>query len=152
VDLGAPSAAAGNSMDFDLDLGSPAASTPAAPAFAAEPAAAAPMDFDFDLGSLPAVEAAPAAPALDLSAISLDLGAPEPSSPASVSVFEAPAAEASLAPEGDDAETATKLELAFAYEEMGDKEGARELLQEVLSEGSPAQQDAARQKLASLEA
>jgi pilus assembly protein FimV len=40
----------------------------------------------------------------------------------------------------------------LAYEEMGDKEGARELLQEVVSEGSPAQQKTARQKLATLEA
>jgi len=40
--------------------------------------------------------------------------------------------------EGDDArwqEVATKLDLAKAYEEMGDLEGARELLQEVLGEG-----------------
>jgi pilus assembly protein FimV len=50
----------------------------------------------------------------------------------------------------DNAEVATKLELALAYEEMGDKEGARELYQEALMEGSSAQQDIARAKLASL--
>jgi pilus assembly protein FimV len=33
-------------------------------------------------------------------------------------------------------EVNTKLDLAKAYEEMGDLEGARELLQEVLGEGS----------------
>jgi len=32
-------------------------------------------------------------------------------------------------------EVNTKLDLAKAYEEMGDLEGARELLQEVVSEG-----------------
>ncbi len=32
-------------------------------------------------------------------------------------------------------EVNTKLDLAKAYEEMGDLEGARELLQEVLGEG-----------------
>ncbi len=49
--------------------------------------------------------------------------------------------------EGDDArwqEVATKLDLAKAYEEMGDLEGARELLQEVLGEGNAEQQDVAR--------
>ena len=39
--------------------------------------------------------------------------------------------------EGDEA--ATKLDLARAYMEMGDPEGARELLQEVVSEGNEAQ-------------
>ena len=47
-------------------------------------------------------------------------------------------------------DVATKLELAQAYEEMGDKEGARELLQEVLNEGNAAQQETARNKLAQL--
>jgi len=48
--------------------------------------------------------------------------------------------------ESDDAlqEVATKLDLAKAYQEMGDLEGARELLQEVLGEGSAEQQDKAR--------
>jgi pilus assembly protein FimV len=32
-------------------------------------------------------------------------------------------------------EVATKLELARAYEEMGDKDGARELVEEVLARG-----------------
>lgn len=40
-------------------------------------------------------------------------------------------------------EVATKLDLAKAYEEMGDLEGARELLQEVLKEGDAAQQEKA---------
>jgi pilus assembly protein FimV len=49
--------------------------------------------------------------------------------------------------DADDPEVATKLELAQAYEEMGDREGARELLNEVLSEGSAAQQATARSRL-----
>lgn len=48
------------------------------------------------------------------------------------------------------AEVDTKLELANAYEEMGDLDGARELLQEVLNEGNAAQQAQARNKLAQL--
>lgn len=47
-------------------------------------------------------------------------------------------------------DVATKLELAQAYEEMGDKEGARELLQEVLHEGGSRQQQMARDRLAAL--
>ena len=45
---------------------------------------------------------------------------------------------------------ATKIELAQAYEEMGDKEGAKELLQEVLNEGSSSQRDLAKARLAKL--
>ena len=47
----------------------------------------------------------------------------------------------------DNAEAATKLELALAYEEMGDRDGARELLAEVLKEGSATQQAAAQARL-----
>lgn len=47
-------------------------------------------------------------------------------------------------------EVETKLELARAYEEMGDKEGARELLQEVLKEGGLEQQGRAQELLARL--
>jgi pilus assembly protein FimV len=47
-------------------------------------------------------------------------------------------------------EVATKLDLAKAYEEMGDRDGARELLNEVLKEGDAAQQQQARQMLEAL--
>lgn len=47
-------------------------------------------------------------------------------------------------------EVDTKLELASAYEEMGDKDGARELLQEVLKEGNATQKATARSKLEQL--
>ncbi len=47
-------------------------------------------------------------------------------------------------------EVTTKLDLAKAYEDMGDLEGARELLQEVLKEGSPAQREKAQGLLAKL--
>ena len=41
-------------------------------------------------------------------------------------------------------EVATKLDLAKAYEEMGDKDGARDLLNEVLQEGDAAQKQQAQ--------
>lgn len=47
-------------------------------------------------------------------------------------------------------EVATKLELARAYEEMGDKDGARELVEEVLKEGNGRQKDEAQAILARL--
>lgn len=96
------------------------------------------LDFNFKLdeanNAAPAGEsAAPAAPPLDLSGINLDLSAPP-------------------AEEGTEeiSEVATKIELAKAYEEMGDKEGARELLDEVLKEGNASEQQRAREMLSRL--
>ena len=129
------------------DAAAPAAEAPAVPA-AADPNV---IEFNFDLASATtaaepaAPEAAPAgeAPALDLGGISLDLDAPKDAAP------EAPAAAAAPAAD-DNPEVATKLELAAAYEEMGDRDGARELYQEALNEGGEAQKEVARAKLASL--
>ncbi len=47
-------------------------------------------------------------------------------------------------------ETATKLDLARAYVDMGDAEGARDILDEVIAEGNPAQQEQARELIAEL--
>lgn len=49
---------------------------------------------------------------------------------------------------GDTDENATKLDLAKAYIDMGDSEGARDILQEVMSEGNQQQQQEAKQLLA----
>jgi pilus assembly protein FimV len=78
------------------------------------------------------------APAMDLSAIGLDL---EPVPPAAT-----PAAPDAIKWQ----EMATKLDLASAYEEIGDKEGARELLDEVVKGGDVEQQQKARAMLAKL--
>lgn len=48
------------------------------------------------------------------------------------------------------AEVGTKLDLARAYVDMGDPEGARSILKEVLTEGDEAQQEEARKLLESL--
>ncbi|OAN23074.1 Motility protein FimV [Pseudomonas oryzihabitans] len=50
---------------------------------------------------------------------------------------------------GED-ETATKLDLARAYIDMGDPEGARDILDEVLAEGNAGQQQEAREIIAQL--
>jgi pilus assembly protein FimV len=47
-------------------------------------------------------------------------------------------------------DAATKLDLAKAYQEMGDVEGAREILQEVLHEGDDQQKAEAKTLLAKL--
>ena len=49
-------------------------------------------------------------------------------------------------------DAATKLDLARAYQEMGDLEGAREILQEVLHEGDPDQKKEAQTLLDKLRA
>ena len=53
---------------------------------------------------------------------------------------------------GPDEETATKLELAYAYQKMGDSDGAKEILQEVIAEGNESQIAEARRLLESLQA
>jgi pilus assembly protein FimV len=129
ADTSAPQepATGGNAIDFDI--ASPSVATPAA--FAETKSEEPALDFNFDLGD--AGSTSEQAPPLDLSSISLDLDSPAPASASDES-----------------SEVATKLELAQAYEEMGDREGARELLQEVLAEGSQAQQELAKSKLAQL--
>lgn len=151
----AEAAPAGNEISFDLDLGSgPGAVETPVPAVVEAPAVSTgALDFDLDLGSAEPAPSVPAAavPALELPDISLDLEVPASSAGAAVDLslpeLAAPAAVASAAGGTDNPEAATKLELAQAYEEMGDREGARELLNEVLGEGSPAQQEQARARL-----
>jgi len=78
-------------------------------------------------------------PEFDIGSINLDLAA-EPAeatvAPAEVpAIAEAPSADVA-SHDAQWEEVNTKLDLAKAYEEMGDLEGARELLQEVVGEGS----------------
>ncbi|MFN3984401.1 MAG: FimV/HubP family polar landmark protein [Rhodocyclaceae bacterium] len=107
------------------------------------------LDFDFDLDS--AKPAAEEVPALDLSNIDLDLELPEPGE-APAATLDLPETEPPAADAGPDAgqEADTKLDLARAYEEMGDKEGARELIEEVIREGAPEQVARAKAMLSQL--
>ena len=100
------------------------------------------VDFDFDLGSsAPAPAAAPAAaPAPADNSVDFDFG--------SISL-DLPAA-AGAAPAAPTDDVATKLDLAKAYQEMGDKDGAKELLKEVVAEGSAAQKAEAQKLLAAI--
>ncbi|NYE58895.1 pilus assembly protein FimV [Duganella sp. 1224] len=164
----APSAPADDmSMDFGLDLPSPApapaepAPAPAAndltavdpldldlagfdipevPAFTEPPKDATPQDFETALdlpGDVETITPAPApgAQEFDLSSIDLDLG-----SFADDTATATAAAPASSEPlSALHMEMDTKLDLAVAYQEIGDKEGARELLDEVLRGGNDEQ-------------
>ena len=47
-------------------------------------------------------------------------------------------------------EVATKLDLAQAYIDMGDNDGARDILNEVVTEGDDGQKSEAREMLARL--
>ena len=108
---------------FDLD-------EPVAPAAAPVAAAAPSVDSLFDDAQAPAAppENIPPAQEFDLSGIDLDLN-------------DGKAASAGV----DDPLSAihmemdTKLDLAIAYQEIGDKEGARELIDEVIKGGSEEQ-------------
>lgn len=130
-----PDPSAGGGLDFDLGLPEP---KPAAPA-AADVSGGLAFDLNLDMdGDKGADKPTQPAASMDLSSISLDLGG-------STDVA-APGA-------GSDPkwqEVATKLDLAKAYEEMGDKDGARELLNEVMKDGDAAQQGQARQLLSKL--
>ncbi len=148
-------------MDFDLDLGSPVdIETPetidvsladigispdlpmterlAEDASAGGGIADLKLDFDLELEQEPA--AAPGAEYLAAQPFAGEMASQE--QPAAVAPLGKP----------DNPEVATKLELAQAYEEMGDLDGARELLNEVVNEGSDAQQAEARAKLDQLSA
>ena len=134
-------------LDFDLDLGGPEEKKPGPAAATKRPDEPSGLDFNLDLEDKkseappppPQPVAAAAAP-IDLGEISLDLGGP--SEEAVV------AAQGSGDPKWQ--EVATKLDLAKAYEEMGDKDGARELLNEVMKDGDHAQKGQAQQLLAKL--
>jgi pilus assembly protein FimV len=136
----APAEDAGMSIDFDLGTTETAPATPApAPEPAAAPAAEMGLTLDFDLGGTSEVKPAEEKPPdFDLSAISLDLGTTPD------------AAAGAPAPDAHWQEVATKLDLAKAYEEMGDKDGARELLNEVMNEGDAAQKQKAKTLLEAL--
>lgn len=123
--------------DLDLDIPTLKEEPEAEAPKAAEPAPAKETsDLDFDLSgfdlSVPeeTVSKAPAASSMDFSGLDLNLG--------------------DAGEEDEFDEVATKLDLARAYLEMGDKEGAREILQEVVNEGNDKQKSDAQGIIASL--
>jgi pilus assembly protein FimV len=107
------------------------------------------LDFDFDLETPAAAAAQPEPealmPDLDLSGLDLEIGGE-----AGMGSALEEATTLAGAPGESWEEASTKLDLARAYVEMGDKEGAREILEEVMQEGGPEQQADAKKLLATL--
>jgi len=147
IDLPAaePSAPSSNAIDFNFDIDKLSPAEPAAAPASATAASAGDGGLDFDIGTLSihaggATEPSTSAtPSIDLSGISLDLGATTSPSASSTGKNE------------KWYEVQTKFDLAKAYQEMGDKDGAREILKEVIAEGDTEQKAAAQAVLASLE-
>ena len=122
-----------------------------------------PDEFDLSLADEPAEENRASANLTseleqveaELDDLSRDLADPleQPSAPVAVADPVAPTDE-SVDEDfnffADTDETTTKLDLARAYIDMGDAEGARDILDEVMSEGSDNQQQEARAMLAKL--
>ena len=108
--------------------------------------------LDFDLGEdepSQAVATAPAErPLINFDGISLDLEPAENTPAPQPLQADVPASQAATETVWQEVEI--KLDLAKAYLEMTDRAGARELLQEVLSEGDAAQQQRAQALLDSL--
>ena len=145
------------SAGVDFDLASESAAITPAPAAATAAPAAESSGFDFDLSALslddPADDTkvhAASSPAqiadsvaadsgLSLSDLSLDLASPSDAG-----------GSAGDASHGGTNAATTKLELAKAYIEIGDQDGAKEILAEVAREGNPAQQEEAKKILAGI--
>ncbi len=150
--------------DFDFDLGVTPPATPTTKASVPEPAA---ESFDFNLIDDTSKRAATPASKQDLS-FDFDLDTSVASSKANEISFDLPSLDLgtdisapSLEPTtqqmaavkdeflGDDA-VATKIDLARAYLDMGDADGARSMLEEVVAEGSDAQKAEAKKLLSEI--
>jgi pilus assembly protein FimV len=152
-------------MDFGLDEPRPAARDNPAPDLAFDlddtpSAAVAPLSLDDDPFALPALDGLPAAtpapvasaayaphdmiePQLETPGFDLDLADLAVPPPLEAHDLDTGADEGTAAPGGElspaHMEMETKLDLAVAYQEIGDKEGARELLDEVIKGGTGEQ-------------
>jgi pilus assembly protein FimV len=147
-------------LDLDLDLGDPRSGVVTAPAAldatqvmpARAPDKAA-MSLDFSVPDVPELQAKPQPrhtepSAFDLSDISLDLDMPAASpasAPASgLGAADLPSLDADVDP------LARKLELAEEFRQIGDTDGARDLLHEVVAKSSGAVKSRAQSMLADL--
>lgn len=131
-------------LDFSLDEAPPRAAAPAASTMPAPIATAPDNSLAFEAPPLPQLSPEPApapasAPAgdnmmnFDLGALSLDLGTPS----------EQPG-------NGNEDPLATKLALADEFKAIGDKDGARALIEEIIAEASGDMRARAQKALAQL--
>lgn len=144
-------------FDFDLDSGDTTTKTEVATSNEKVTADAVDEedevsfdDVDFDIDDVEILDEEPAAPALaddtdnldDLDFLSAEPETPARTKPAAV--------DDDLDFLTIDDEAATKLDLAYAYKKMGDLEGAREILEEVVKEGNDEQIKEAKSLLESM--
>jgi pilus assembly protein FimV len=153
ADIGAQEQPAAPLPDFTLEV--PAAGSSAQTDVALEPSASARdsnvIDFHIELPTQESVTVASAPPpapradaGLDFKIEGLDLAMEgEPKTLPSGAVREEEK-------NGHWYDVQTKFDLAKAYQEMGDRDGAREILQEVIKEGDGEQQTQAKKLLESL--
>ncbi|WP_425914399.1 FimV/HubP family polar landmark protein [Pseudomonas sp. GWSMS-1] len=165
LDLDAPAKPeAAAEDDFLLSLDDEPSAAPTEPSFdlpAEEVGGDFDLSADFDLSLSDEAPSQPSndsfAAQLDEVSAELDLLSDDLEQPTDLDV-PVSAASASAALDNDDDfdflsgtdETATKLDLARAYIDMGDTEGARDILDEVISEGNDGQQQEARELIANL--
>lgn len=127
--------AVADELDMDALLNPAPAAAPAAPLPPPEPDNSHMLDFDFNLDSVAATDAGEPEPAVAepdaLETFDFDMSSLE--APAATP---APAAEAvsTAGLDVSDDPLSTKLDLARVYLDMGDKEGAREVLEELVKE------------------
>jgi pilus assembly protein FimV len=143
-------------LDMDLDVGG---APPASPASLTMTGTSSVVQIDptfkLDLGGdttvVPGVEAAAAAPAIpDIKLDDISLSLDDVPAAKDAAATDATASATGGAKDDHWYDVQTKFDLAKAYQEMGDKDGAREILQEVMKEGDSAQQAEAKQLLDSL--
>lgn len=134
--------------EFSLDLPPPGAQTDIT--LEAAPAETGSMDFNIEL---PAIDAPAAAPVAETPAPAADAGLDFKIDVGDLNInLDDPATTATPSADKDSHwyDVQQKFDLAKAYQEMGDNDGAREILQEVLKEGDSEQQDQAQKLLSSL--
>ena len=173
-----PSAAAAAKPDVDFGIGDAGTASQPAPDFDLDvdptrsrspestgslPSSSSGLDFDIAPSSAPESSSASEAPkeekapSFDFDLSGLDFPGSKPAASAGdMETTNTPAPMADLSLDmpsgggGGSEAVGTKLELAKAYLEIGDKDGAREILQEVAKEGSPSQKEEAEKLISSL--
>lgn len=133
----------------------PAPSVDATPAPAAKNAEDPFADFDWELPEPKLSSASVQAAASESAPVSSEAKepanpAPKPAMPDAFDLSQEEPKPAPTAEPEDNEELTTQLDLAKAYAEMGDKEGALDILKEVMREGSERQKQVARQIVSSL--
>ena len=139
LDMGTTETADAGGLDFNLDMGTEEVSAEAP---------AEDLDFNLDMGTTETAEADAGSLDFDLDIGGADTGLSfDSSSDDGAMDLNLDASDMADADIGGGDEVGTKLDLAKAYIDMGDPEGARSILDEVMDEGSSTQKEEAQSLL-----